>query len=126
MVSNGRSEAGKVRLGCLFSLLILASVVFYGIKFVEVRYRFYQMQNEVKQNATFAPTLTDAVIRRRLVAKADTLGIPLGPRQWTIRRTREPREIFIGGTYDDSVVVQLPGWRKVWHFHFEPKATAPL
>lgn len=123
---NWSPEAGKTHLGCLVTLLVLVFVVYYGIKFFEVRYRYYQMQDEVRNDATFAPTLSDEVIRRRLVARADTLGLPLGARAWTIRRTREPREIFIYGAYDDSVVLDLPGIRKVFRFRFEPQARAPL
>lgn len=123
---NWSPESGKTRLGCLFTLLVLVFVVFHAIRFFEVRFRFYRIQDEVKNDATFAPTLSDEVIRRRLVARADTLGLPLGPRSWTIRRTREPREIFIYGAYDDSVVIELPGIRKVFKFRFEPQARAPL
>ena len=120
------AEAGKARVGCLFFLLLVAAALYFGIKFFEVRFRFYQMQDEVSNDATFAPTLSDAVIRRRLVAKADSLGLPLGPKMWTIRRTPSPREIFIYTAYDDSVVIELPGWTKVFHFRFEPQAHAPL
>ena len=69
MVSNGAwsAEAGKTRLGCLFTLLVVVAVVYYGFQYFEVRYRFYQMQDEVRNDATFAPTLSDEVIRRRLV-----------------------------------------------------------
>ncbi len=126
MVSRRHSESGKARLGCLIFLLIVVGALYFGIKFFEVKYRFYQMQDEVSNDATFAPTLDDAVIRRRLVAKADTLGLPLGPRMWTIRRTASPREIFIYTAYEDSVVIAIPGWTKVFHFHFEPQARAPL
>lgn len=126
MVTWRSDEAGKARLGCLFGLLLLAAVVYYGFQYFEVRYRFYRMQDEVRNNATFAPTLSDDVIRRRLVARADTLGIPIARKDWTIRRTREPREIFIHGAYDDSVVIELPGYTKVFRFRFEPQARVPL
>lgn len=126
MVTGRGGEAGKARLGCLFFLLVLAAGIYYGFQYFEVRYRFYRMQDEVRNNATFAPTLPDEVIRRRLVARADTLGLPLGPKMWTIRRTREPREIFIYSAYDDSVVIELPGWTKVFRFRFEPQSRAPL
>jgi hypothetical protein len=126
VVTRRGDEAGKARLGCLFFLLVAVALGYYGFQYLEVRYRFYRMQDEVRNNATFAPTLSDEVIRRRLVARADTLGIPIGRRDWVIRRTREPREIFIYGAYDDSVVIELPGYTKVFRFRFEPQARAPL
>jgi hypothetical protein len=113
-----------VRLGCLVSLLIVGLGGYFGIEFFRVRFRFYQMQDEVKAQANLAPAIDDATIRQRLVHKADQLGLPLGPRAWTIRRSRDParniRMITIQAEYQDSVVIDLPGFRKVWMFTFRP------
>lgn len=118
-----RGEAGKVRAGCLVTLLVLAIGAYVGIKYFEVQFRYYRMQDEVKTQAAFAPVLSDDVIRRRLVAAADSLGLPLGPKRWSIRRSAAPRQIFISAQYQDSVVFALPGWRKVWRFRFTPGAS---
>lgn len=131
MVRSGRrgrrrSEAGKSRLGCLFSLFLLVSGTYYGIQFFEVHFRYYRIRDQVKTQAGFAPSLTDDVIRRRLVHASDSLGLPLGPKQWEIRRTREPQEIRIEAQYDDSVVIALPGFTKVFRFHFTPSARVSL
>jgi hypothetical protein len=120
---RGRDQAGKVRMGCLFTLLVTAVFVYYGIQFLEVRIRYFQIQDEVKTQAAFAPALSNDVILRRLVARADSLGLPLGPRRWTIRRANDPRSITIQAEYEDSVVIELPGWRKVWRFTFRPGTT---
>jgi hypothetical protein len=117
------SEAGKIKLGCLFTLFILAAGVYYGIEFLEVRLRYYRIQDYVKTQADFAPALDDVTIRRRLVAKSDTLGLSLGTRDWTVRRSYTPRQIFISATYRDSVVLEFPGIRKVFYFTFTPQAT---
>lgn len=127
MVKRWGSEAGKARLGCLFVLLVLAFVAYHGVQYVEVQFRYYQIQDEVKTQATYATTLSNDEIRRRLVAKSDTLGLPLGHRQWDIRRsTVFPMEIIISAEYDDSVVIELPGYLKVFRFHFTPGARVPL
>ena len=127
MVTAPNAEAGKGRLGCLLFVLVVVVALYWGIAFIQVRYRFYQMQDEVSNDATFAPTLSDQVIRDRLVAKADSLGLPLGPKMWTIRRESSPsKDIMIYSAYDDSVVINLPGWTKVFRFRFEPQARAPL
>ena len=127
MVKRRRSEAGKARLGCLLVLLVLAFAAYYGVQYFEVRFRYYQIQNEVKTAASYAATLSNDEIRRRLVAKSDSLGLPLGRRQWDIRRsTVYPMEIVISAAYDDSVVIQLPGYVKIFRFHFTPGARAPL
>lgn len=126
MVGRWGPETGKTRIGCLFSLLLFVSAIYYGIQYIEVRFRYYRIQDEVKTQAQFAPTLNDDVIRRRLVARADSLGLPLGTRQWDIRRSANPSEILIHAEYDDSVVIELPGYTKVIRFRFTPGARVPL
>lgn len=127
MVTSARAgEAGKIRFGCLLSLVVVVAIVYYGIDFLRVRMRFYQMQDDVKTKASFAAVMDDNTIRRQLVAKADTLGLPLGPRQWSIRRDMGHREISIKAQYDDSVVVDLPGVHKVFYFKFTPQANNPF
>ena len=118
-----RGEAGKVRVGCVVTLLGLFLGAYVGIKYFEVQFRYYRIQDEVKTQAAFAPALSDDVIRNRLVAAADSLGLPLGPKRWNIRRSAAPRQIIIAAQYQDSVVFSLPGWRKVWRFRFTPGAT---
>lgn len=118
-----RSEAGKAKLGCLFTLILLGLGFYIGIDFLQVRLRYQKILDTVKTQAAFAPALDDITIRRRLVARSDSLGLPLGNRDWTVRRTYTPRQIFISATYTDSVVIEFPGIRKVFYFTFTPTAT---
>ena len=126
MVKRFGNRSGKVGLGCLFSLFLVVAAVYVGINFVEVYWRSYQMQDYVDEQARFAPTLTDDVILRRLVFKADTLGIALGQRDWTVRRGGNPPQIVIAAQYRDSVVLEVAGLRKVFYHDFKPNARAPL
>jgi hypothetical protein len=126
MVAPPRSEAGKGKLGCLLVLAVLVGIAYVGKGVGAVYLRAYRMQDEVKTQASFAPALTDKVILERLVAVADTLGLPLGPEAWYIKRTYGPKEITIRAAYDDSVVVSLLSWRRVFRFHFTPSAKADL
>lgn len=126
MVTPRRDESGKGKLGCLFVVAVVALGIYIGKNFGAVYFRYYQLNDEVKSQASFAPGLTDQAIRDRLVLKADSLGIPLGPKEWQIERTRSPSEISISATYTDSVVVNLPGFRRVYYFHLNPGARAPL
>jgi len=124
VVRRSDSEAGRIKAGCLVSLLLVIGIVYYGIDYLGVRIKAYRMQDQVSEQASFAGVIDDVTIRNRLVETADRLGIPLGPRQWTIRRVRTPqgRRITITGTYQDSVVIALPGVRKVFRFTFTPSA----
>ncbi|HWO89382.1 MAG TPA: hypothetical protein VNL98_09570 [Gemmatimonadales bacterium] len=120
MVNSRSREAGKLRLGCLFSLFLVASAIYVGFGVFQVRLRYYQIQDEVKTQAGFASVIDNETIRRRLVARSDSLGLPLGPRQWTIRRTFNPRQITIQAEYEDSVVIEFAVIRKVLRFTFRP------
>lgn len=127
VIHRGDAEAGKLRLGCLFSLLLVAAAAYFGFQYFEVQLRYYRIQDEVKTQASFGPVFDDATIRNRLAARADSLDIPLGaPRAWDIKRTRDSqsRMITITAQYDDSVVVSLPGVYKVIRFHFTPSASS--
>jgi len=113
-------------MGCLFAVLLVVVVAYLAKDFGTVYFRYYQLNDEVKSQASFAPGLTDQAIRDRLVSLSDSLNIPLGPRDWQIKRTRSPSEISISATYTDSAVVIFPGIRKVYYFHLNPGARAPL
>jgi hypothetical protein len=116
-----------MRLGCLFTLLLLAAGIYFGYQYAEVRWRWYQIMDAVKEQASFATALDDQTIRARLVARSDQLGLPYTSRDWVIRRSRDiraGRSILIEApTYTDSVVVDLPGIRKVWYFLYTPTYT---
>jgi hypothetical protein len=126
MVMQLRNRPAKSHLGCLLTLFVLAAVIFAGKNVAEVYWRAYRLSDYVKEQADFAPALTDDVIQRRLVDFADSLGLELGPRAWTIRRSWSPKEITIRAEYEDSVVIALLGMRKVWKVRFQPSAHAPL
>jgi len=121
------AEAGKSRLGCLLTLTVIVACVYFGIQYGEVRIRWYQIQDTVKEQADFAPALDDATIRSRLMQASDRLDLPYTSRDWTIRRTRNARNtrtiVIAAPPYRDSVVVDLPGIRKVWYFTFQPGIT---
>ena len=126
MVTHLRSRPGKSHLGCLFTILVLGAAAFVGKNVGEVYWRYYRIRDYVREQADFAPALSDDVIRRRLVEFSDTLGLDLDPRDWRIRRTWAPKEITIEAQYEDSIVIQALGMRKVWKKKFQPSAHAPL
>lgn len=126
MVGPMRNHPGKTHLGCLFSLFVLVAGVYVGINFIEVYWRFYKLQNVVKEQVTYATIVDDAVILRRLMSASDSLGLPLGRREWQVRRTGNPRQIVVSAQYQDSVVIEVLGLRKVFRIDFTPNASAPL
>lgn len=126
MVTVTGVRAGKARLGCLFTLVVLAAALYVGFNAGEVYFRYYRLQDFVNGQAALAPVLTDDVILSRLVGFSDTLGVDLGTRDWHVSRGWSPREIRIEAEYRDSIVIELAHLRKVFYVDFKPSAKAPL
>lgn len=92
---------GKVRLGCLFSILLVAAIGYYGVDAGTIFLKRWQLIDEMNVQAGFAPSIDDAAIRRRLNRKIESLELPEGARQnLRIRRTLRPREIIISTAYE--------------------------
>ena len=117
------SKRGKKRLGCLFTLLIVATVGYYGIDPGNLLFKSWQLEQEMKAQAGFAQSVDNAAIQRRLARKIDNLGLPdVARRNLRIRRTFQPREIII--TTEFEVTIVLPFTTKVYTFN--PEVRSPL
>lgn len=104
-------RSGKVKLGCLLTLAILAAAIYISLVNVRTYINYWAMKDEMNTQAQFAVNLDDEAIRRRLSAKADELGLPAEARRITIRRRSRPREIIIStqwGVTLNLLVVRLP------------------
>jgi hypothetical protein len=115
-----RGERGASRLGCLFSALVFATVLYYSVGIGGVYVRYWQLADEMNELATLAPSLDDATIHRRLVLKADDLGLPAAAHRFVIRRYDRPPEIRISTSYEETV--ELPFTRYTIHLHHEARA----
>jgi hypothetical protein len=111
---------GASSIGCLFSLLVLAAVVYFGVNVGEVYWRFYQYRDDMQQEVRFAAHTQNDAIVNRLRAAADSLGLPEGAGHVVIRRSSAM--ISIESYYDEPV--ELPGHVRELHFH--PRAEGPL
>jgi hypothetical protein len=117
MVSDRR---GGSSLGCLLSLLIFVSALYYGVHIGEVYLRYYRLLDAMRFQASIAPSVTDDVIKRRLMATADSL---LGQAPvFQVLRGGNPARITVEAQYRDSV--DLPFFKRAFPLH--PRAEAPL
>jgi hypothetical protein len=117
MVSDRR---GGNSLGCLLSLLIFVSALYYGVHIGEVYLRYYRLLDAMRFQASIAPSVTDDVIKRRLMATADSL---LGQTPvFQVLRGGNPARITVEAQYRDSV--DLPFFKRAFPLH--PRAEAPL
>jgi hypothetical protein len=88
--------------------------LYFGVNLGEAYWRYYRYQDLMQQEAQFAHMRTDEAITGRLVAAADSLGLPDAARRVEVRRTDATRRIFI--TADYSVRVEFPGFVRTLHF----------
>lgn len=107
------SRRGTGKLGCLFSLLIAVTVVYFGVNIGEVYWRYYEYRDAMQQEARFSSTRSDDDIRRRLRAFADSLGLPPEAGRVTVRRSREGTSI--SSAYVEAV--ELPMFVREFRFH---------
>ncbi|HEX9729784.1 MAG TPA: hypothetical protein VGA37_14900 [Gemmatimonadales bacterium] len=92
-----------MRTGCLFGLLVVAAVAYWGADIGSKQIRYVRMRDSMKEQARFATNLDDAVIRRRLRATAESLNLPVEAQRITIRRRSRPREVVISTSWQDTL-----------------------
>ena len=107
-------------MGCLFGLLLIAAVVYFGVSAGEAYWRFYQFRDDVQQEVRFAGHSTNEAILTRLRAAADSLGLPEAAGHAIIPRAHGV--ISIQPYHHEPV--ELPG--HVPELHFHPRAESPL
>ena len=110
---------GASTLGCLFSLMVVVAVGYFGFNFGEVYWRFYQFQDDMTQQLRFASHNTDAQISRHMAALADSLGLPQPAGRVTIRRS--DRSITIESEYTERI--ELPMYVRDIYFHPRAEGT---
>ncbi|MBI4519831.1 MAG: hypothetical protein HY701_03255 [Gemmatimonadetes bacterium] len=113
------SRRGGSALGLLLLLLFIAAGIYFGIPIGETYWRYVQFKDEINQQVIVAPSVPDAVIRRRLEAKADELGLPSEAKALSIEREGGER-IVIFATYE--VPIELPGYVRLWRFNIRAEA----
>ena len=114
MVTNRR---GSSSLGCLFSLLVVAAIGYFGVNIGETYFRFLQFQDGMRQEVRFAAHNSDAVILRHLRAQVDSLGLPESASEVTVQR--DGRHIEIESEYYEHIELPL----LVREVHFNPHAS---
>ena len=118
MVSLRPSRRGASSLGCLVSLVLFLAAAYYGIHIGGIYWRYYQLLDDMRQQAVFARQNTDQVIKQRLTAQADSL-LSNAP-QFRIQRTNS--RVIIDTQYQESV--DLPLLKRT--FTLRPRAEEPL
>jgi len=114
------ARRGASELGCLFTLLVVVAVVYFGVNVAEKYWRYYEFQDDMKQEVRFSAHSTNEAILTRLKAQADSLDLPDDAHDIGIRRTAD--SISIEAEYYDRI--ELPMFVRDVLFH--PHAEGPL
>ena len=107
-------------MGCLFSLLIVAATIYFGVNIGEAYWRYYEYEDEMRQIVAFAPRTPNETLIMKLRATADSLNLPPDAGRISVRRS----ETMIGIEADYYEHVELPMYVRDIHFH--PHAEGPL
>jgi len=102
MVTGSRRGASQI--GCLLKLLLLATAGYFAFGIGQVYWDYFQYRDRMQQEARFAASRTDGVIKRRLFLFADSLGLPEGAKQIRVRRTG--KHVYIWAEYYENI--ELP------------------
>lgn len=89
-------------LGCVVSLLLFAAALYYGAHVGEIYWRYFELRDAMRYQASLAPSLSDEEIRQHLAWKADSLFPGRAPR-FAIRRSVRPGQITIQTEYSERV-----------------------
>ncbi len=109
MVTRGRR--GVSTLGCLFSLLIAAVVLYYALGVGRVYWKYYRLRDEMETSARFAGNRSDETIKRHLAGIARDMDLPAEAQRFIIRRIEFPPTVTIRTQY--QVVIELPFQHKL-------------
>lgn len=118
-VPPSTSRRGASKMGCLFSILIVAAICYFGIDFGQAFWTNAEYKDEMKQEIKYHSDQADDQIRAHMKLVADSLGLPEDAGAVTVTRDPSTRSIEIDAQYD--VTVKLPGYQRV--LHFAPHAT---
>ena len=115
-----RARVGRSTLGCLTTLLIVVVIAYFGVNVGQAYLDYYSLRDSMQQRANFGGRMSDAQIRRALVAKVDSLGLPEEAADFRI--IRDGSRIRIWTQYVQPVELPL----LVRDFTFTPAVEAPL
>jgi hypothetical protein len=99
------SRKGRTKFGCLLSLLLAVTAVYFAINVGEPYLRYYRFLDGMKQEARFSARFSDEEIQQRLAALADSLGLPEAAGRVRVRRASN--RISISSTYYERVEMPL-------------------
>lgn len=110
---------GRSSLGCLFTLLLVAAGLYFGVNIGQAYWNFYQYEDAMKQELRFNGVRPDSLIRAHLWSEADSLGLPEEAKDISIKRDPRERTIRLWADYSEQIELPLTVRTFVFHPHAE-------
>lgn len=108
------SQEGKGTIRTLITLLFVVVAIYASFKFIPVRARAFQFDDEVREQVVLAGSgrrrVTTDEIRGKILARAGQLGVSVDPRAVQIRRD------------DNSIAISVSYTERIWFpfdFHYD-------
>jgi hypothetical protein len=107
-----RGQRGEGQIGCIVGLIILVAASYIAFKMIPVKVRAADLRQEITDVARSAGMYSEPEIRKRIMGKAEELGLPLQPGDLKVLRKSD--RVLIEATY--VVPVEFPGYTYQWKF----------
>lgn len=107
-----RAQRGEGQIGCIIGLIILIACGYIAYKMIPVKVRAADLRQEITDIARSAGVYKEPEIRKRILAKAEELNLPLESENLTIER--KPDRVYVEAVY--VVPVEFPGYTYQWEF----------
>jgi hypothetical protein len=113
---------GASTIGCLFSILVVALIGYYGVNLGQVWWRYWELVDRMKSAARFSVTVSAPETLRRLQADVEEIGLPAEAKKFKIQRSTAPPSVTISTEYHEKV--ELPFLHRT--LTFKPTVTQRL
>lgn len=97
-----RDRSGKLRIGLLLWLAILAAVGYVGLEIGGVYWRRFRLEEHVKQQLAYAGQLTNEAIRQRVLSDVASMRLPPEARNVHVVETERPRALQVSIAYVET------------------------
>ncbi len=109
MVMLLRNRRGGSRLGCLVPMLLLGIFAYAAVLFGRPWFAYRQYQDEMIAVVNMNQVTSDSAMLVRILARADSLGLPPAAKRVQFRRLSDPPRLEVRAEYKYTVKVPFVG-----------------
>lgn len=103
---------GQGKIGCVLWLLVLLAAIGVAAKLIPVKIASAELYDFMEEQAMFAARTKPDEIKKRILRRADELGLPLTKKNLVVER--RAGRVRMRATY--VVPIELPGYTFEWPF----------